>query len=211
MPADKTIQTVEGALVVPKGARFALVASRFNAFIVERLLEGAVDALLRHGAEASSLSIVRVPGAWEIPLVCARIAKSKKVDAIVALGAVIRGAPERAIADLWNELPGDAEGREYADSLVRGVRSALDKVDERIRAASQNWRLERMSRIDRNALRLGAYELMTRAEVPRAVILDEAVELAKRFGSDESGGFVNGVLDRIADDLGRVDQDRGEP
>ena len=92
MPADKTIQTVEGALVVPKGARFALVASRFNAFIVERLLEGAVDALLRHGAEASSLSIVRVPGAWEIPLVCARIAKSKKVDAIVALGAVIRGA-----------------------------------------------------------------------------------------------------------------------
>ncbi len=121
------------------------------------------------------------------------------------------GEPERAIADFWNELPGDAEGREYADSLVRGVRSALDKVDERIRAASQNWRLERMSRIDRNALRLGAYELMTRAEVPRAVILDEAVELAKRFGSDESGGFVNGVLDRIADDLGRVDQDRGEP
>jgi N utilization substance protein B len=83
------------------------------------------------------------------------------------------------------------------------------QLDERIRAASQNWRLERMARIDRNALRLGAFELLTRSDVPRAVILDEAVELAKRFGSDESSKFVNGVLDRIADDLGRSDADRG--
>jgi N utilization substance protein B len=66
-----------------------------------------------------------------------------------------------------------------------------------------------MARIDRNALRLGAYELLTRTDVPRAVILDEAVELAKRFGSDESSKFVNGVLDRIADDLGRQDTDLG--
>ena len=113
------------------------------------------------------------------------------------------------IRDFWRELPGDAEGREYADQLVRGVRADAEKLDERIRAASQNWRLERMARIDRNALRLGAYELLTRTDVPRAVILDEAVELAKRFGSDESSKFVNGVLDRIADDLGRQDTDLG--
>jgi N utilization substance protein B len=119
------------------------------------------------------------------------------------------GDVDQAISDFWRELPGDAEGREYADALVRGVRDGAEKLDERIRAASQNWRLERMARIDRNALRLGTYELLTRTDVPRAVVLDEAVELAKRFGGEESSKFVNGVLDRIADDLGRQDTDKG--
>jgi len=118
------------------------------------------------------------------------------------------GDVAQAISDFWRELPGDAEGREYADALVRGVREDVEKLDERIRAASQNWRLERMARIDRNALRLGTYELLTRTDVPRAVVLDEAVELAKRFGGEESSKFVNGVLDRIADDLGRRDADK---
>jgi len=116
---------------------------------------------------------------------------------------------DQAISDFWRELPGDAEGRDYADALVRGVRRDAEKLDERIRAASQNWRLERMARIDRNALRLGTYELLTVTDVPRAVVLDEAVELAKRFGGEESSKFVNGVLDRIADDLGRRDTDKG--
>jgi N utilization substance protein B len=119
------------------------------------------------------------------------------------------GDVDQAIADFWRELPGDAEGRAYADALVRGVKADAERLDERIRSASQNWRLERMARIDRNALRLGAYELLTRTDVPRAVVLDEAVELAKRFGGEESSKFVNGVLDRIADDLGRQDTDKG--
>jgi transcription antitermination protein NusB len=134
----------------------------------------------------------------------AREAALQMLFAIEATGS----DAEQAIFDFWRELPGDAEGREYADQLVRGVRQDLERIDERIRSASQNWRLERMARIDRNALRLGAYELQTRTDVPRAVILDEAVELAKRFGSDESSKFVNGVLDRIADDLGRKDTDQ---
>jgi N utilization substance protein B len=136
----------------------------------------------------------------------AREAALQMLFAIDATGSDV----DDAIRDFWRELPGDAEGREYADQLVRGVRADADMLDERIRAASQNWRLERMARIDRNALRLGAYELLTRTDVPRAVILDEAVELAKRFGSDESSKFVNGVLDRIADDLGRQDTDKSE-
>jgi N utilization substance protein B len=119
------------------------------------------------------------------------------------------GDVDQAISDFWRELPGDAEGRAYADQLVRGVRRDADKLDQRIRAASQNWRIERMARIDRNALRLGTYELLTVTDVPRAVVLDEAVELAKRFGGEESSKFVNGVLDRIADDLGRQDTDNG--
>jgi 6,7-dimethyl-8-ribityllumazine synthase len=91
MPAD-SVKSIEGALIVPDGAKFAIVGSRFNAFIVERLIEGAVDALVRHGASAADITVVRVPGSWEIPLVCRRLAKSGKVDAIVSLGAVIRGA-----------------------------------------------------------------------------------------------------------------------
>jgi len=114
--------------------------------------------------------------------------------------------PDQAIGDFWRELPGDAEGRAYADAAVRGVRSALADLDERITRASTNWRLERMARVDRNLLRLGAWELIHRRDVPRAVILDEAVELAKRYGTEESGAFVNGVLDRVADDCGRVDE-----
>lgn len=114
---------------------------------------------------------------------------------------------ERVIANFWSEAPGDPEGRGYADQLVRGVAADLESTDALIQAASQNWRLERMSRVDRNVLRIGAWELSKRFEIPRAVILDEAVETAKRFGNEDSGAFVNGVLDRIADDCGRHDDD----
>ena len=92
------------------------------------------------------------------------------------------------------------------------MRGAVDKLVTRsmplVQRSSRNWRLERMARVDRNVLRLGTWELLYGEKVPRAVILDEAVELAKRFGSEDSGAFVNGVLDRVATDLGRVDRDR---
>ena len=110
---------------------------------------------------------------------------------------------ERVIDDFWRESPGDAEGRTYADELVRRVTADRGAADELIRAASTNWRLERMTRVDRCVLRLGAWELSHRADVPRPVIIDEAVSLAKRFGNENSGAFVNGVLDKIADDCGR--------
>lgn len=86
----KDIQTYSGDLVI-KGARFGIVLGRFNAFIGESLLEGAIDTLLRHGAKESDISVVRAPGAVEIPLAAQRMAASKKYDAIIALGAVIRG------------------------------------------------------------------------------------------------------------------------
>jgi 6,7-dimethyl-8-ribityllumazine synthase len=87
-----TTRVIEGNLVAAKGVRFAIVASRFNHFVVDRLLEGAVDALVRHGVEANNVTVVRVPGAWELPFVARRLGASGKVDAVVALGAVIRGA-----------------------------------------------------------------------------------------------------------------------
>jgi len=85
-------RSIEGTFAVPAGAKFAIVGSRFNDFIVDRLIAGAEDALVRHGASRGDITIVRVPGAWELPVACARLAKSGKFHAIVALGAVIRGA-----------------------------------------------------------------------------------------------------------------------
>lgn len=84
------IKTVEGGLTV-QGAQFCIVVSRFNSFVVESLLSGAVDALKRHGVEDNDIQIVRVPGAFEMPLAAQRIAAKKQFDAIIALSAVIRG------------------------------------------------------------------------------------------------------------------------
>ena len=74
------------------GQSHAIVISRFNEFITESLLKGAVDSLIRHGVEESDITVVRIPGAYEIPLVASQIAQSKKYDAVICLGAVIRGA-----------------------------------------------------------------------------------------------------------------------
>ncbi len=84
-------RTIEGDLSAA-GLKTALVVSRFNSFITERLLEGALDSLVRHGAKSDDQLIVRVPGAWEIPLVVKRLADSGSYDAVIALGAVIRGS-----------------------------------------------------------------------------------------------------------------------
>jgi N utilization substance protein B len=112
---------------------------------------------------------------------------------------------DEAIDLFWRSFEADADpdGRSYADEVVRGVSSSREDVDRQIVQASANWRIERMARVDRNVLRLGAWELLHRRDVPRAVVLDEAVELAKAFGTDDSGAFVNGVLNRIAETLGR--------
>lgn len=85
------IKTYEGQLLV-KGARFCIVASRFNSFIVDHLVAGAVDALLRHGAKKEDIHLVKTPGAYELPLAVQKAAASKRYDAIVAVGAVIRGS-----------------------------------------------------------------------------------------------------------------------
>lgn len=85
------IKSIEGDLLA-RGARFGIVLARFNSFIGEPLLKGAIDALVRHGVDAGNIEVVRVPGAHEIPLAAKRMAASGSYDAIVALGAVIRGA-----------------------------------------------------------------------------------------------------------------------
>jgi N utilization substance protein B len=106
-----------------------------------------------------------------------------------AMGQVIEG--------FWRLRSGMPAMRAMAERLATGAQARVDELDEAIATAATNWRLDRIAPVDRTILRLGAYELVAEAETPSAVILDEAVELAKRFGEADSPAFVNGVLDAI--------------
>lgn len=145
---------LEGNLVVPKGAKFALVASRFNHFIVDHLVGGAIDALVRHGADEGNITVVRVPGAWEIPVVVQRIArasaggragaKSKGVDAIITLSAVIRGSTPH-----FDYVAGEVAKGSAAVSLETGVPVAFgvlttDTIEQAVeragtKAGNKGW------------------------------------------------------------------------
>jgi N utilization substance protein B len=105
------------------------------------------------------------------------------------------------------DLEIDATAQAFARELVAAAAERAAKLDELVAAASKNWRIDRMSRVDRNILRLGACELVAFRDVPVKVVINEAVELAKRFGTAESSAFVNGVLDRIATAVGRHPED----
>lgn len=105
------------------------------------------------------------------------------------------------------ELDVDPAAQQFARELVEAASKRAAEIDQLITTSSKNWRLDRMSRVDRNILRLGTAELMTLRDVPLKVVINEAVELAKRFGTAESSAFVNGVLDRIATGLGRGPED----
>ncbi len=85
----------------------------------------------------------------------------------------------------------------YAQSLVRGTLDHRQQIDEMIRGQADNWRLERMPAVDRNILRLAVYEMLFEMDIPKLVVVDEAIELAKKFGSEQSGRFVNGLLDGL--------------
>ena len=87
----KQIQVIEGKVVAPEGMKVGIVAARFNEIIVNKLLGGAVDGLVRHGVEEDNIEVAWVPGAFEIPLIASKMAKSGKYDAVICVGAVIRG------------------------------------------------------------------------------------------------------------------------
>ena len=91
----------------------------------------------------------------------------------------------------------------YLGELVAGVAAHQEELDALIGRYSEHWRLERMAVVDRNLLRLAVYELLYLPEIPPKVVINEAVELAKRYGSEDSGGFVNGILDQVRLSVGR--------
>jgi N utilization substance protein B len=87
--------------------------------------------------------------------------------------------------------------REFAEGLVQGVYGQRDLIDQAIKARSKNWSLTRMPRVDLNVMRMAAYELMFRADIPKKVTINEAIEIVRRYGDKESPAFVNGILDEI--------------
>lgn len=99
------------------------------------------------------------------------------------------------------ELAEEDGARDYARAICVGVVDHMADIDRRIAAASRNWRIDRMSLIDRNILRLGVYELLMQPDVPTEVVLNEAVALGKEFGSETSYRFINGILNNIAQNV----------
>ncbi len=95
------------------------------------------------------------------------------------------------------------QARAFATQIVTGAMGESEEIDSLITRASRNWRLDRMARVDRNLLRVAAWELAHSTDVPAKVAINEAIEIAKRFGTAESPAFVNGILDRCLDELGR--------
>jgi transcription antitermination protein NusB len=111
-------------------------------------------------------------------------------------------APER-MDDFWEFCPATPRVREFAQPLIEGMIAHLPEVDERIRRYAENYDFRRISAVDRNILRLAIYEMLHRDDIPPVVSINEAIELAKMFGGTDSGRFVNGILDRVKDDLTR--------
>lgn len=107
------------------------------------------------------------------------------------------GEPAVTFASFWAGQSATPEELEFAERLVLGVYAERDALDGWITASAEHWRLERMAVVDRNVLRLGLWEMLHERETPLAVVIDEAIEIAKRYGGDESGAFVNGVLDAL--------------
>jgi transcription antitermination protein NusB len=103
---------------------------------------------------------------------------------------------------LLESMPADARAREFAARLVMGVGGDLEHLDQLLAQVITNWSIGRLSRIDHNILRLAAWELLNLEDVPARVTMDEAIELAKRYGDRNSGQFVNGVLDVLAERAG---------
>ena len=105
----------------------------------------------------------------------------------------------RETLQIFREEQSDVSGRvrEFAEELVQGVQAQREIIDEAIKARSKNWSLARMPRVDLNVMRLAAYELMFRDDIPKKVTINEAIEIVRRFGDKESPAFVNGILDEI--------------
>jgi N utilization substance protein B len=106
-------------------------------------------------------------------------------------------APEEVRRFIERRLLNDRKLCEFTEGLVAGVKGHQERLDELISEVAENWRLDRMAAIDRNILRLGAYEMLFCPEVPARVAINEALELAKRYSTAQSSRFVNGILDRV--------------
>jgi len=127
---------------------------------------------------------------------------------------VLRIDPEEAIELFWGHFSAPAEARGFATELVEGTWAHRDAIDRLISTCSENWSLERMARVDRNILRLAVSELLYGQGIPHKVALNAAIHLGKEFGSENSGSFINGILDALYSKLLKDNadpRDHGKP
>jgi transcription antitermination protein NusB len=115
-----------------------------------------------------------------------------------------RALERKDLEEFWSGRTVTREVREFTESLVKGTLEKLDDIDMIIEKATENWLLKRMAAVDRNILRFAAYELLYRNDIPSAVTINEAIEIAKKFSSMESASFLNGVLDKLAKEVGKA-------
>lgn len=110
---------------------------------------------------------------------------------------------DTAFADFWETRDVDAKSRAFVEEVVSGTRGRLEQIDASIRKYAENWAIDRMGVVERNVLRMALFEMYVRLDIPPVVTINEAVDLAKYFGTKESGRFINGILDRARKDLDR--------
>jgi transcription antitermination protein NusB len=108
---------------------------------------------------------------------------------------------EKALEEFWRQNDAKQNVRDFANDLLRGTLEKKAEIDAKIASLADNWDFERLAVVDRNILRLALYEMLFRTEIPPVVSINEAIEIAKKFSTAESGKFVNGLLDRVKKDL----------
>jgi transcription antitermination protein NusB len=106
--------------------------------------------------------------------------------------------------DFWLDKNETGDVKKFAEEIVRGTIKSLGEIDLWIEKVAENWVLRRMAAVDRNILRFAAYEILYRKDIPSAVTINEAIEIAKKFSSSESAPFINGILDKLAKEVGKA-------
>jgi 6,7-dimethyl-8-ribityllumazine synthase len=177
----------------------AALAMNFNVPIVNGIVaaDNLEQAIERCGTKAGNKG-------WQAAQAVRRHAREWAVQLLFQLD-MNPGPVDAALEEFWSdpERKADAPSRAFTEGLVRGVGKHRVKIDRTIRKCAEHWDLSRMGVLDRNVLRLGAYEILFCKDVPPAVAINEAVDLAKYFSDTKSGKFVNGILDRVRRDLDR--------
>jgi transcription antitermination protein NusB len=115
-----------------------------------------------------------------------------------------RELDRKDLEEFWSGKKESRDIREFTEKLVKGTLESLDEIDSIIEKATENWFLKRMAAVDRNILRFAAYEILHRKDIPYAVTINEALEIAKKYSSAEAASFLNGVLDKLAKEAGKV-------
>ena len=131
-----------------------------------------------------------------------REARELALQALYQLDVTADRDPAGGLAIFWAHFDAPPDVRSFARELVDGVREHRERIDGLIGESAEHWKLPRLSRVDLNLLRLATFELLARPDIPASVTINEAIEIARRCGTEESAGFVNGVLDHIAGVLG---------